>query len=247
MLSSVAAHGDDVGAGRWDGGSRAFGRRQQRDDGDSFVAWGSGGSRSVPGGAGRGGSAAPPRGRGNRPRTHGSSRVRRPPSTPRAGSNATSRRLRPSASDPDSSSMAARSRTPAPGAGVARRCSGSGRTGCPAGTAGRPPASGPASVQAWAAATVRSAPTSRRPRSTAEPSRDANGRIITSVRPDQPISTRSCPSTHCSGRQEIEPALGLSSAGADKSSAQVTTLIPDLWLCPPIGPLSSRGQRRAAS
>lgn len=33
----------------------------------------------------------------------------------------------------------ARSRTPAPGKGVARRCSGSGRTGCPAGTAGRPP------------------------------------------------------------------------------------------------------------
>ncbi|MFD0119572.1 hypothetical protein ACFVZL_42645, partial [Streptomyces sp. NPDC058320] len=36
-------------------------------------------------------------------------------------------------------------------------------------------------------------------------------------------------------------------AGADKTSAQVTTLIPDLWLCPPIAPLSSRGQRRAAS
>lgn len=247
MLSSVAAHGDDVGAGRWDGGSHAFGGRQQRDDGDSFVAWGSGGSRSVPGGAGRGGSAAPPRGRGNRPRTHGSSRVRRPPSTPRAGSHATSRRLRPSASDPDSSSTAC----PEPN-------SSSGKRSCqamfwfrtyrmPCRHSRSSPTSGPASVQAWAAATVRSAPTSRRPRSTAEPSHDANGRIITSVRPDQPISTRSCPSTHCSGRQEIEPALGLSSAGADKSSAQVTTLIPDLWLCPPIGPLSSRGQRRAAS
>lgn len=63
-----------------------------------------------------------------------------------------------------------RSRTPAPGAGVARRCPGAGRTGRPADTAGLLPVSAPATARATAAAAARSAPTSRRPRSTAESS-----------------------------------------------------------------------------
>ena len=58
--------------------------------------------------------------RGSRPRTRGSSRVRRPRSAGRAASGGTGRRLRPAASDPAVASRSVRSRTPAPVAGVAR-------------------------------------------------------------------------------------------------------------------------------
>lgn len=132
------------------------------------------------------------RGRGSRPRTRATSRVRRPRSVRRAGGGAAVRRLRPSASGSGASSTSVRSRTPVPGAGVARRCPDAGRTECPAGIAGRPPASAPVTARARAAAAVRSVPTSRRPRSTAEASHDVNGRIITSVTLDQGASTRSC-------------------------------------------------------
>jgi len=110
------------------------------------------------------------RGRGSRPRTRGSSRVRRPRSAPRAGCRATCRRRLPAAGGPGAASRSAPSRTPAPGAGAAKRRPGAGHTECPADTAGPPPASAPETARAKAAATARSVPTSRRPRSTAESS-----------------------------------------------------------------------------
>lgn len=110
------------------------------------------------------------RGRGSRPRTRGSSRVRRPRSAPRAGCGATCRRRLSAASGPGAASRSAPSRTPVPGAGAAKRRPGAGHTECPADTAGPPSASAPETARAKAAATARSAPTSRRPRSTAESS-----------------------------------------------------------------------------
>ena len=111
--------------------------------------------------------AAPPvsRGRGSRPRRCGSSRVRRPCSARRAGRGAVTRRRRPSANGPGVTSRSVRSRTPDPGVGVAKRCPGAGRTRCPAGTVGRPPALAPAPARARAGA---------------------------AVTPDQGTSTRSC-------------------------------------------------------
>lgn len=58
-------------------------------------------------------------------------------SSPTACISASSRqcscsKTRPSASDPGAASTFVQSRTPAPGAGVARRCPGAGRRGCPA-------------------------------------------------------------------------------------------------------------------
>ena len=114
--------------------------------------------------------SAPPfsRGCGSRPRTHGTSRVRRPRSARRAGPGAAGRRPLPSATAPGAASRSARSRTPAPAAAVARLCRCRARTGCPADTAGPTPAAAPEPSPARAAAAARSAPTSHRPRSTAE-------------------------------------------------------------------------------
>jgi hypothetical protein len=47
-------------------------------------------------------------------------------------------------------------------------------------------------ARATVAATVRSVPTSRHPRSTDESSHDTNGRIVTSVTPGHGTSARSC-------------------------------------------------------
>lgn len=142
----------------------------------------------------RAGRGSPPfsRGRGSRRHTRGTSRARRPRSALRAGCGATDRRFPTVASGPGVDSRSVRSRTPAPGAGVARRCPGAGRTGCPAGTTGRPPASALETARARAAATVRSLPTSRRPRSTAESSQPPNDQIVTTDTPDQDTSARSC-------------------------------------------------------
>lgn len=57
---------------------------------------------------------------------------------------------------------------PAPGAVVARLCRCGARTGCPADTAGPPPAEVPVIALARAAAAARSASTSRHPQSTGE-------------------------------------------------------------------------------
>jgi hypothetical protein len=76
------------------------------------------------------------------------------------------------------------SRTPAPAAGVARLCRCRGRRGCPGDRVCLPLAVAPATARARAAATVRSAPTSRHPRSTAECSQ----RTLES--PDQSRPTR---------------------------------------------------------
>ena len=138
--------------------------------------------------------SAPPfsRGCGSRPRTPATSRVRRPRSARRAESGAAGRRPRPAATAPGGASRSARSRTPAPAAGVARRCRCRGRTGCPADTAGPPPAVAPATAPARAAVTARSAPTIvvHDPRPSTHTL--TNGRIITPVTPDQDTSTRSC-------------------------------------------------------
>jgi len=114
--------------------------------------------------------SAPPfsPGCGSRPRTPVTSRVRRPRSFPRAGLGAVGRRLLPSATGPGDASRSGRSRTPAPRAGVARLCRCGERTGRLGGTAGPTPAAALVTAQATAAAMARSAPTSRRPRSTAE-------------------------------------------------------------------------------
>lgn len=116
--------------------------------------------------------AAPPfsRGRGSRPHTRGTSRVRQPRSASRAECGAVDRRPLPAASDPDAANRSARSRTPAPAAAAARRCPGTGRTRCPAGTTGPRPASALATARARAVAAARSLPTGRHPRSTAESS-----------------------------------------------------------------------------
>lgn len=98
----------------------------------------------------------------------GTSRVRRPSSVQRAGRDAADRRLRPATSGPGDASRSTRSRTPAPGAVVARLCRCGARTGCPADTAGRPRVAAPAPSAAKAATAARLVPTIRRPRSTAE-------------------------------------------------------------------------------
>lgn len=114
--------------------------------------------------------SAPPfsPGCGSRPRMPATSRVRRPRSARRAGPGAAGRRLLPSATGPVGASTSDPSRIPAPGAGVAMLCRCRGRTGCPADRAGPAPAEGLETVPAKAAGASRSAPTSRRPRSTAE-------------------------------------------------------------------------------
>lgn len=132
------------------------------------------------------------RGCGSRPRTHVTSRVRRPRSAPRAGLGAAGRRPLPSATGPDAASKSAPIRTPAPSAGVARLCRCRGRTECPAGRAGPTPAAARATAPATAAATVRSEPTTHRPRSTVEYPHLTNGRIITPVTAYQAVSARSC-------------------------------------------------------
>lgn len=124
----------------------------------------------LPSVVGDGPVSAPPffGGCGSRPRTRGTSRVRRPRSARRAGCGVVGRRPQPAATAPGAASRSVRNRIPAPAAGVGRLCRCAGRTGCPADTAGPPPAAGPATSPARAAAAARSAPTSRRPRSTAE-------------------------------------------------------------------------------
>ncbi len=114
--------------------------------------------------------SAPPfsPGRGSRPGRPATSRACRPRSARRAGVGAAGRRLLPSATGPVGASTSAPSRSPAPGAGVARLCRCGGRTGCPADRAGPAPAAAQATVPARAAGAARSALTSRRPRSTAE-------------------------------------------------------------------------------
>lgn len=106
------------------------------------------------------------RGCENRPHTHATSRVRRPRSARRAGSDATGRRPQPPATAPAGASTSAPSRTPVPAAAVARLCRCTGRTGCPGGRAGPTPASAPETAPATAAATARPEPTTHRPRST---------------------------------------------------------------------------------
>lgn len=114
--------------------------------------------------------SAPPFSRGcvSRPRRPWTSRGGRPRSARRAGSGAAGRRPQPVATAPSAASRSVPSRTPAPAAGVARRCRCRARTGCLAGTAGRAPAAAPVTSPARAAAAARSMPTSRRSRSTDE-------------------------------------------------------------------------------
>lgn len=138
--------------------------------------------------------SAPPfsRGRGNHPRTHVTSRVRRPRSTRRAGPCAAGRKPPPSAIGPGDASTSGPTRTPAPEAGIARLCRCTGRTERPADRTGPTPAAARATAPATAAATARSTPTTHRPRSTVEYPHLTNGRIVTPVTPHQPTSTRSC-------------------------------------------------------
>ncbi len=114
--------------------------------------------------------SAPPfsRGCGNRPRRPVTSRVRRPRSALRAGPGAAGRRPPPPATGPDGASTSDPSRTPAPAVGAATLCRCRGRTGCPGDRAGPAPVSARATAPAKAAGAAQSAPTSRRPRSTAE-------------------------------------------------------------------------------
>ncbi|MDR6980484.1 hypothetical protein J2X68_007224 [Streptomyces sp. 3330] len=95
-------------------------------------------------------------------------RVRRPRSVRRAGCGAAGRRRPLAATVPGGASRSVRSRTPAQAAGVARLCRCRGRRGCPADSACPLPAVALATARARAAAAARSAPTSHRPRSTAE-------------------------------------------------------------------------------
>lgn len=141
---------------------------------------------------------------GSRPRMNATGRARRPRSARRAGPGAAGRRLLPSATGPVGASTSAPSRSPASAAGVARLCRCRGRTECPADRAGPTPAEALETGPATAAATARSAPTSRRPRSTAEsshrherpsPHTITNGRVLTPVTANQHTSTRSCTSS----------------------------------------------------
>ncbi len=114
--------------------------------------------------------SAPPFSRGceNHPRKPATSRARRPRSALRAGPDAAGRRPLPSATGPGGASTSVPSRTPVPGAEVARLCRCRGRTGCPGDRAGPTPAEAPVTAPATEATTARSAPTTHRPRSTVE-------------------------------------------------------------------------------
>lgn len=105
---------------------------------------------------------------GSRPRLRGASRVRRARSARGGGCGAVDRRPHPAAAAAlGAAERSVRNPTPFPGVGVAVLCRCAGRTGCPAGTAGRPPGMDPATSPDRAAAAARSMPRGRRPRSTA--------------------------------------------------------------------------------